>query len=88
MFILDTMVPRVDLEVVSATCANVSALPVTIQNLVSSVDAFDSYLCALEATYSLEVGGGADLSINIRINQNRRNGANGGNSGSGIVNIS
>ena len=39
-----------DLEVVSATCANVSALSVTVRNLAPSADVFDSYLCALEAT--------------------------------------
>ena len=37
MFILETMVPRVDPEGVSAACANVSALPVTVQNFMSSV---------------------------------------------------
>ena len=51
------------------------------------MDAFDSYLRALEATTGLEVGGGAALPINARRNQNRRNGDNGGNSGGGIVKI-
>ena len=32
MLILETMVPQVELEVVSVACANVSALPVTSQN--------------------------------------------------------
>ena len=57
IFILETMVPQVELEGVSAACANVSTLPVTVQKLASSVDAFDSCLCALEATFGLEVGG-------------------------------
>ena len=57
MFILEKMVPRLELEGVSAACANVSTLPVTVQKLASSVDAFDSCLCALEATFGLEVGG-------------------------------
>ena len=55
--------------------------------LASSVDAFDSCLCDLEATVGLEVGGGAALSRNSRRNKNSRNDANGGNSGSGIVDI-
>ena len=54
MFILDTMVPRVELEGVSAACANVSTLPVTVQKLASSVDTFDSRLRDLEATAGLE----------------------------------
>ena len=58
MFILETMVPQVELEGVSAACANVSTLPVTVQKLASSVDAFDSRLHALEATDGLEVGVG------------------------------
>ena len=33
MFILDTMVPRLELERVSAACSNVSALHVTFHNL-------------------------------------------------------
>ena len=66
MFILETMVPRAELEGVSVDCSNVSALPVTVQNLASSVDAFDSHLFYLEATAGLEVGGGADLSRNAR----------------------
>ena len=56
MFILDTMVPQVELEGVSTACANVITLPVTFQNLESSVDDFDSRFRALEATASLEVG--------------------------------
>ena len=47
MFILETIVPRVELEGVSAACANIITLPVSVQKLVSSVDAFDSSLCAL-----------------------------------------
>ena len=47
MFILEMMVPWVDLEDVSAACANVSALPVTVQKLASSMDAFDYHLRAL-----------------------------------------
>ena len=35
MFILEIMVPRVELEGVSATCANVSTLPVSFQILAS-----------------------------------------------------
>ena len=42
MFILKTMVSRVDLEGVSVTCENVSSLSVTLQKLASSVDTFDS----------------------------------------------
>ena len=76
-----------DLEGVSEACANGSALPVTVLNLASSVEAFDTRLCALEDTSGLEVGGGADLSRNSRINKNKRNGANGGISGGMIVNI-
>ena len=87
MFILERMVPWVELEAVSAVCANVSALTVTVQNLTSSLDAFDYRLRDLEATAGSKVGVGADLSRKTRRNQNRRNGANGGNSGNGIVNI-
>ena len=58
MFILDTMVPRVEREGVSVACVNVITLPVTVQKLVSSVDTFDSRLRDLEATAGLEVGGG------------------------------
>ena len=76
-----------DLEGVYASCANVSALPVTVLKLAPSLEAFDTRLCALEDTSGLEVGGGADLSRNARINQNKRNGANGGISGGMIVNI-
>ena len=41
MFILDTMVPRVELEGVSSACENVSTLPVTVHKLASSVDALN-----------------------------------------------
>ena len=61
MFILETMVPWVDLEGVSAACENVSALPMTIQKLALSVDTFDYRLHALEATSVLEVGVGVAL---------------------------
>ena len=87
MFVLDIMVPRVELEGVSAACANVSTLHVTVQKLASSVDAFDSRLRALEATSGLEVGGGVALLRNARRNQIRRNGANGGKNDNGTVNI-
>ena len=87
MFILETMVPRVDSEGVSAACANVRALPMTVRNLASSVEAFDSRLSALEAACGLEVGGGAALSRNTRRNQNRRNGSDGVNSVGGIIDI-
>ena len=53
MFILETMVPRLDLEGVSLACANVSALSLTVRNLASSVDEFDYRLHALEATAGL-----------------------------------
>ena len=85
--ILDTMVPRVELEGISAACANVITLPVTVQKLASSVDAFDSCLCALEATAGLEVGGGVDMSRNSRINHSRSNGANGWKNDNGIADI-
>ena len=88
MFILEMMVPWVDLECVSVAYANVSALPMTVQNIASSLDDFYSRLHDLEATNGLEVGRGAPLSRNARRNQNRSNGADGGNSGSGIGNIS
>ena len=88
MFILETMVPRVDLESVSAACANFSALSLTVQKIASSVDAFDSCLRALGDTAGLEVGGGGvDLSRNARRNHIRRNDANGGKNGNVIVNI-
>ena len=87
IFILETMVPRVDLEGVTAYCVNVTTLPVIVQKLASSVEAFDSCLCALEATSGLEVGGGVALSKKSRRNHSRRNGANGGNNDNGIVNI-
>ena len=56
MIILETIVPRVELEGVSVACANISTLPVTVKKLTSSVEAFDSCLCALESTDGLEVG--------------------------------
>ena len=87
MFILETMVHRVELGGVSAAYANVSTLPVTVQKLVSSVDTFYSCLRVLEATAELEVGGVVALSKNSRINQIRRNGANGGKNDNGIVNV-
>ena len=87
MFILETMVPRVDLWGVFEACANVSALSVTFQKLASWVDAFDYCLRALEDNAGLEVGGGAAVSRNSRINQIRRNGANGGKGGNGIIDI-
>ena len=68
MFILEAMVPRVEVEGVSAACANVSTLHVTVQKLASSVDAFDSRLRDLGATSGLDVGGGVALSINARRN--------------------
>ena len=87
MFILEKMVPRVELEGVSEACVNVSTIPVTVQKLASSVDAFESRLRALEATSGLEVGGGVALLRNARRNQIRRNGANGGKNDNGTVNI-
>ena len=87
IFILETMVPQVDLEGVSAACAIVSTLPVTVQKLASSMDAFGSLLLALEAISGLEVGEGVALSRNSRRNYIRRNGYNGGKSGDGIVYI-
>ena len=61
MFILETMIPQVEFESVSAACVNVSNLPVTVQKLASSVDAFDSRLRALESTAGLEWGGGGSV---------------------------
>ena len=89
MFILETTVPRLDLEGVSVTFAYVSSLPFTVQNIELSVDALDSHIHALEATVGLEVGGGRSLSRNSRRNQNSRSGANcsGGNGGGVIVYI-
>ena len=87
MFILETMVPRAELEGVSPTCANVCTLPVTVQKLASSVDTFDSCLFALETTAGLEVGGRVALSRNARRNQSRRNVDNGGKNDNGISNI-
>ena len=58
---LETMVPRVELEDVSAACANVRAIPVNVRNLVLSVDAFNYHLLALEGTTGLEVGVGLAL---------------------------
>ena len=59
----------------------------TVQKLASSVDAFDSRLCALEATAGLKVGVGVALSRNSRRNQSRSNGANGGKDDNGIADI-
>ena len=89
MFILETMITRVELEDISAAYANVSALPLIVRNLVLPVDAFNFRVFALEATTVLEVGGGTDMSINARRNQNRQSGENGsgGNGGGGIVDI-
>ena len=87
MFILETMVPRVDIEGVSTACTNVRTMPVTVQKLASSVDAFDSRLCDLEATNGLEVGGGVDLLKNDIRNQIKRNGDNGGKNENGIADI-
>ena len=53
MFILETMVPWLELEGVSTACTNGSALLVTIQKLASSVDDFDSRLRSLEANAGL-----------------------------------
>ena len=87
MFILETMVPWVDLEGVYAAFENVSTLPVVVQKLASSVDAFDYRLCDLEATTGLEVGGGVDLSRNSRRNHIRRNCSDGGKNDNGISDI-
>ena len=87
MFILETMVPRVELEGVSAACTNDTALTVTVQKLASSVKNKYSSLSALEDTDGLEVGRGAALSRNAKKNQNKRNCANGGNSGGAIFDI-
>ena len=56
MFILETMVLWVELEGVSAAYATVSTMPVTVLNLVSSVESFDSRFHYFEATTGLEVG--------------------------------
>ena len=87
MLILEIMVPRLELEGIYVACANVSDLPLTVQNLASSVNIFYSRLGALEATAGLEVGGGAALHRNKRGDRNRRNGENGsgGNGGGEIV---
>ena len=61
MFILETIFPQMELEGVSVACANVSTRPVTVKKLASSVDAFESLLCDLEATTGLEVGGRVDI---------------------------
>ena len=87
IFILETMVPRVELEGVSAACENISTLPVTVQKLASSEEAFDSCLRDLEDTTGLEVGGGVYMSRNPRRNQSRSNGANGWKNYNGIVDI-
>ena len=87
MFILETMVPWVELESVYTAYENVSTLPVTVQKLASSVDAFDSRICDLEATAGLEVGVGMSLSRNSRRNHIRGNGTNGGKNDNGIDDI-
>ena len=87
IFILATLIPRVDLEGFSAACANVITLPVTVQKIASSGDDFDSRLCALEATSGLELGGGVTLSRNSRRNQSRRNVTNGEKNDNGIADI-
>ena len=89
MFILEIMVPHVEIEGVSTEYANVSALTFRVKKVAFSVGAFDSRLFALEATAGLEVGGGTDISRNKRRNKNRRSGANGsyGNGGGVIVDI-
>ena len=87
MFILETMVPQVDLEGVSAAYANIITLPVTVQKLALSVDAFDYCLCVLEDTAALKVGGRVPLSRNSRRKQSRRKGSNGGKIDNGFVDI-
>ena len=87
MFILDKMVPQVELEGVSAACTHFSTLPVTVQKPTSSVDTFDSGLRALEDTSGLEVGGGVTISRNARRNQSRSNGDNGWKNNNGVVDI-
>ena len=69
MFILDTIVPRVEIEGVSEVCSNVSTLPVTVHKLASSVDAFESRLRSLKATTGLDLGGVVSLPINARKNR-------------------
>ena len=54
---------------------------------MSSVDAFESRLRALETTTILEMGGGVDMSRNSRRNQIRKNGANVGKNYNGIVDV-
>ena len=90
MFILEIMVPHVEIEGVSTEYANVSALTFRVKKVAFSVGAFDSRLFALEATAGLEVEEGMALYRNARRNQNRRSGTNGsgGNCGGGIVYIS
>ena len=87
MFILDIMVPQVELDGVYTDCANVSNLPVTVQKLASSVDAFDYRVCDLDATAGSDVGGGVALSRNYRSNQSKKNGANGGKNDNEISDI-
>ena len=53
MFILDTMVPWVDIEGFSAACANLGTIPMTVQKLTASVDDFDSCLGDFESTAGL-----------------------------------
>ena len=87
MFILERMVPQVELEGVSMACANVITLPVTVPKPTPSVDAFDSRLRALESTAGLEVGGGVALSRNSLRNQSKSNSANGGKNENGMADI-
>ena len=47
MFVLEKMVPWVYLEGVSSACANVSALPLNVQNIASTVEKNYSRLRAL-----------------------------------------
>ena len=68
ILVLETMVPREDLEGVYAPCENFSALSVNVQKLASSVDAFEYCLHDLETTAGLELVGGVSLSRNSRRN--------------------
>ena len=69
------------MEGFSEAYANVSALPLTVRNIASSVDKFDSRICALEDTSGLEVGGGS--AEKYKEESKRSNGADGswGNGG-------
>ena len=87
MFILERMIPRMEFEGIYMDCETVITLPVTVQNLASSVDTFDSRLRALESTAGLDMGGGVALSRNSLRNQSRRNGTNGWKNDNGIDDI-